>query len=210
MVTTPQRVALYGGAFNPPTFGHLGVVNCLLRSGFGQVLVMPCHGHTFGKALAPALDRLAMARACFTGLPDVNVSSFEIDAHLGGSTYELLEHLRRDPAHMDKEFVVVIGSDEANMLHRWKRADELRKEACFVIIPRRGHALGQHAAWVADPRHLVMEDDGNLPEVASTEARAALQAGDAEIIRRLLPEPVLTEIRARGLYSSQVPQFAQP
>jgi nicotinate-nucleotide adenylyltransferase len=209
MPTLPPRTALYGGAFNPPTLGHLAVVRRLLRAGFDRVLVMPCHGHTFGKALAPAPDRLALARACFADLPGAVVSSFEIDARLGGSTYELLQRLRCDPDHAETEFFVVIGSDEANLLHRWARADELREEARFVIIPRRGHALDQRAAWAYDPRHQILEDDGSLPEAASTDARAALHAGDAEAARRLLPESVFAEIHARRLYTPQIhPEFA--
>ena len=208
-----HHVALYGGAFNPPTRGHHAVVRRLLRAGFERVLVMPCHGHTFGKRLAPALDRLALARACFANLPSVTVSSFEIDARLGGSTYELLQHLGRAPGHAETEFFVVIGSDEANMLHRWQRSEELQKEARFVIIPRPGHPLNVGAEWARGPRHRILEEDGTLPEAASTEAREALFAGDAAAAHRLLSEPVLAEIRARRLYVPQNhvhPQFAHP
>ena len=56
-------VALYGGAFNPSHPRAHAVVRRLLRAGFERVLVMPCHGHTFGKRLAPALDRLSLGRA---------------------------------------------------------------------------------------------------------------------------------------------------
>ena len=195
------RVALYGGAFNPPTRGHRAVVERLLRAWFSRVLVMPCFGHTFGKQLAPALDRLALARACFSELPGARVSSFEIDAGLGGLTHELLQHLRRDPEHARTDFFVVIGSDEANQLHRWKRSEELRREARFVVLPRPGHPLDARADWARDPRHLVLEDDGSLPETASSDARAAILAGDAATARRLLPEAVLAEIAARRLYA---------
>lgn len=213
MAPDSPRVALYGGAFNPPTRGHHAVVRRLLRAGFDRVLVMPCHGHTFGKLLAPAADRLALARACFADLPGVVVSSFEIDARLGGSTYELLQHLKRDPEHARTDFFVVIGSDEANLLHRWKRSEELRKEACFVVVPRPGHPLMFGTDWVRDPRHLAVEDDGSLPEAASTDARAALLVDDTAAVHRLLPEPVLAEIRARRLYVAQTqvqPEFAHP
>jgi hypothetical protein len=67
--------------------------------------------------------------------------------------------------------------------------------------------------WVRDPRHLVVEDDGSLPEAASTDARAALLADDTAAVHRLLPEPVLAEIRARRLYVPQTqvqPEFAHP
>lgn len=213
MPVIPHGTALYGGAFNPPTVGHYAVARLLLQQGFDRVVVMPCHGHTFGKALAPAGDRLALARVCFADLPGVVVSSFEIDAQLGGSTYELLQRLGSDPEHAGTPFFVVIGSDEANFLHRWKRADELRAEARFVIIPRRGHPLGPFAAWARDPRHLILEDDGRLPDAASTEVRAALLADDGATAHRLLSDRVFDEIRARGLYapSSPVhPEFAPP
>jgi nicotinate-nucleotide adenylyltransferase len=203
MLPVAPRVALYGGAFNPPTRGHLEVVRLLRRAGFDRVVVMPCCGHSFGKKLAPAADRLALARACFAGESGVFVSSFEIDEQLDGSTHELLQRLKRHPEHARINYQVVIGSDEANVLHRWKRADELRAEARFVVVPRKGHPLDPRADWVRDPRHRVLEAEERIPEVASTAARAALEAGDLATARSLLPSPVVTEIHARGLYLPQ-------
>lgn len=210
MQPAPAAVALYGGAFNPPTRGHLAVVRLLRRVGFDRVVVMPCCGHSFGKKLAPAADRLALARACFAGEPGVFVSSFEIDEQLDGSTYELLQRLKRHPEHAHIEYQVVIGSDEANVLHRWKQADELRTEARFIVVPRKGHPLDPRADWVRDPRHRVLEATEHIPEVASTAARAALEAGDLATARSLMPGPVLTEIHARGLYLPEtIPAFTR-
>lgn len=192
--------ALYGGAFNPPTLGHLAVARRLLRGGFGQVVVMPCYGHSFGKQLAAPEDRLALVQACFADEKGVSVSRFEIDARLGGSTYELLQRLKREPRYARTEFHVVIGSDEANLLHRWKRSDELRAEARFVVVPRPGHPLDARADWARDRRHVILEDDGTIPEAASTDVRAALARGDEAAARRLLPANIHAEIRARQLY----------
>ena len=44
MVAPKPMLAIYGGAFNPPTLGHAAVAESLVSAGFERILVMPCFG----------------------------------------------------------------------------------------------------------------------------------------------------------------------
>lgn len=200
--TQPNRpkLALFGGAFNPPTLGHTAVAERLVRAGFERVLVMPCFGHTFGKSLAPAADRLVLAMEAFRHLPEVRVSSFEIDLGMNGSTYELVSKLPMLPEYRSHEIFLAIGSDEANVLHRWRRHDELRAMIPFVVITRAGYPLSEGGLWATRPPHVVIPYDGTLLDASSTAVRAAIAAGDFATAQHALTPRILAHIRDRGLY----------
>ncbi|MEF1220429.1 nicotinate-nicotinamide nucleotide adenylyltransferase, partial [Photobacterium damselae] len=43
------QIAIFGSAFNPPTLGHLSVLERL--SQFDKVLVLPSYAHAWGKVM---------------------------------------------------------------------------------------------------------------------------------------------------------------
>ena len=195
------KLALYGGAFNPPTLGHARTVERLLAAGFSRVIVMPCFGHSFGKSLAPAADRLLMTTECFRHLPAVRVSSFEVDLGMNGSTYELVEKLPLLTEWGSHDFYFAIGSDEANAIHRWRRHEQLRARIPFVVIPREGELLSDSGTWALQTPHFVIpRDEKRPPAVASTQVRLALANGEIETATKLLAPRVWEHIQTRGLY----------
>jgi nicotinate-nucleotide adenylyltransferase len=195
------KLALYGGAFNPPTVGHARTAERLLAAGFSRIIVMPCFGHSFGKSLASAADRLLMASECFRQLPEVRVSSFEIDLGMNGSTFELVEKLPLLTEYGTHDFYFAIGSDEANAIHRWRRHEELRARIPFVVVPREGELLGKSGVWSLQAPHIVIpRDEQRPPAMASTQVRLALANGEFEAAAKLLAPRVWEHIQARRLY----------
>ena len=202
MVAPKPTLAIYGGAFNPPTLGHAAVAESLVNAGFERILVMPCFGHTFGKSLAPASERLVLSMDAFRDLPLVRVSSFEIDLGMNGSTYELVTKLPLLPEHASHQVFMAIGSDEANAIDRWRRNVELRAMIPFVVVMRPGHPLAESGRWASQAPHKVVPHDGNLIEASSTSAKGAIAAGDFELAQRYLNPRVLHHIQKRGLYQN--------
>ncbi|MEO6003839.1 MAG: hypothetical protein ABIZ04_04810 [Opitutus sp.] len=195
------RLAIYGGAFDPPTLAHAAVASRLVRAGFARVLVMPCFGHTFGKTLAPASDRLTLAVETFSHLPEVRVSSFEIDLGLNGSTYEMVNKLSLLPECATHRVFMAIGSDEANAFHRWRRSEELMRLIPFVVVMRAGHPLDENGRWALTAPHLVLPLNQSSREVSSTVIRAQIASGHLAQARRHLSSRVFAYIKARRLYA---------
>ena len=56
------RIAILGGAFDPPTLGHIDAALVVLgaRRGIDEVWLTPVGGHRFGKLMTPPHARLAM------------------------------------------------------------------------------------------------------------------------------------------------------
>ena len=202
------RLAIYGGAFDPPTLAHAAVAGRLVRAGFCRVLVMPCFGHTFGKSLAPAADRLMLAVEAFSHLPEVRVSSFEIDLGLNGSTYEMVQKLALLPECATHRVFMAIGSDEANQFHRWRRSEELMQLVPFVVVNRPGHPLNENGQWALSPPHLVLGLNQTNRNVSSTVVRTHFANGDLARARRHLDSRVFARIKARQLYAGSTPAYS--
>ena len=76
-----DRVAVFGGAFNPPHLAHVFAVTYLLgREDVDKVWLMPTSAHVFGKDMAPLEDRIEMLQDVVASLgwsDRVFVSDFE-------------------------------------------------------------------------------------------------------------------------------------
>jgi nicotinate-nucleotide adenylyltransferase len=179
------KVALFGGSFNPPHAGHhLVTAYVLACCDVDQVWLMPAFRHPFGKELAPFDDRVEMCRRlAATFASGVDVTRVEEQVGGEGRTVDTLEFLAaRNPG---LEFRLVIGSDIAAEVPRWKSWERVRALAPPLLVARGGHPV----AGALGP---------GMPEVSSTEVRRRLAAG--EDASELVPRVVLDVVRERGLY----------
>ena len=189
-----RRVAIFGGSFNPIHVSHvLAVTYALSVAPIDAVMVIPVYQHPFAKELAPYEDRLAMCRLAVGWLPSVEVST--VERELGGESLTLrtLEHLAE--THPDWSMRLLVGADVLPDLPRWHRFDRIAELAPPLVLGRAGLTPDPN-----DPPSTLTAPEPLLPAVSSTEARAALAAGDLEAVRWMLPRAVLEHIVARGLY----------
>jgi len=164
---------LLGGAFDPPHNGHVALASAV-RERFGEpvILVTADPGHK--QTVAPAADRLDLARAAFPGY------RVELDEH--ARTVDLLRAGRFDDP------LVVIGADEFVDFPTWKEPEEVRRLARLAVATRPGYTV------VGDVEQFELEP---LP-IASRDLRLRVAAGDS--IDGLVPPAVADLIRVRGLY----------
>ncbi|HEU4409274.1 MAG TPA: nicotinate (nicotinamide) nucleotide adenylyltransferase [Polyangiaceae bacterium] len=183
---TRERVAVYGGSFNPPHVGHVLACAWALATGaVARVLVVPCFVHPFAKELAPFEDRFAMCALAMGWLPGVEIS--RVEAELGGEsrTLRTLEHL--GGLHPGWSMRLLIGADVIGDAPKWHRYDRVSELAPPLVMGR----LGYDVPGVGPP---------HLPDVSSSEVRARLRAGETAGLERLVPGAVLAYVRERGLY----------
>ncbi len=182
-----ERVAVFGGSFDPPHMGHVLVPPWVFARGYAdRVLVVPTFRHPFGKTSAPFLRRLALSRLAFRGqAPRVQVS--DLESRLAGDgdglvyTVHLLEAVaRRNPGARVR---LVVGSDilASGQHERWHSWPDITARFDPVVVPRAGHA----------PSEVCM-----LPEVSSREVRGRIQAGDLTWLDTRLPAALHTVLGA--------------
>jgi len=172
-----RRVAIYGGAFDPPHLAHVFTLTWLLqRTDLDEIWLLPAAAHAFGKRLTPFEDRVGMLAAIVAALGStrLHICTIEHEVTLSGRTYDTLEALQaRHPRH---QFRLVIGADNLSEAHRWHRFEDLVARWSVIALGRPGHeaslARFAQAPWcTAGP---------TLPEISSTRLRAALGGGTGD------------------------------
>lgn len=139
MTAPPDRIALYGGTFDPFHNGHLRMA-IEVKEAFGLpgIILLPAHNppHKPGRPVSDAAHRLAMVRAGVEGLPGFEVSDAEIRRE--GPSYTLLTVREFEAAHPGKDILFVMGADSFSEIGSWYRCDELLAACDFVVLPRPG------------------------------------------------------------------------
>ncbi len=195
-----MRLLLFGGTFDPPHIGHMGLLQNAIRTARPDaVTVMPDYQPPHKENhCAPPKARLAMC-ACFAPLfLGLRVSGMEIAR--GGKSYTIdtLEALRReDPG---ARLYLAIGGDMLCSFQKWKRYRDILRIATLVA-QNRGEAADEiraAAAALEQEGGCVLIAEGDVPRVSSTEIRAGIKAG--RDMSALIPPPADEIVRKSGLY----------
>ena len=140
-----MRIALYGGSFDPPHSGHIGIAMAAVeRLHLDRVLMAPVGRQPLKQdhAVSPFEDRMVMVQLACAGHPQL--ASSAIDApRLDGRynyTYDTLERLRETLPAGDELFCLV-GADSLRTLHQWHRAAEALMLAQWIVAARPGFTL---------------------------------------------------------------------
>ena len=189
-----QRIALYGGTFNPVHNAHLLVADQvghalkLNRVDFLPDAVPP---HVDTKRAIAAADRVAMLKLAIKDNPLFGLELAEVNR--GGVSYtdDTIRQLKK--AHPEVDYYFIIGGDMVDYLPKWHKIDELMKLVNFVAVRRKGASN--------ESRYPVIWVD--VPEVqfSSSLIRQRLAAGES--VRYMLPDPVISYIKEHHLYDGQ-------
>jgi len=181
------RIGILGGSFDPIHHGHLITAQVLQEQlGLAGVRLMPAARQPFKPAghLASAEHRAAMVALAVAGVPGLSVERIEVERGGDSWTVETLRALRaREPG---TEWVLLVGSDAARDLSRWREAASLPALAEIVPFSRGGTPPG--AGGVATPSIAI----------SSTAVRARVRAGLS--IRYWVPEAVAEYVATHRLY----------
>jgi nicotinate (nicotinamide) nucleotide adenylyltransferase len=171
------RVAILGGSFDPPTTGHVGTMEFILKAcgKFDEVWMLPCHSHKFNKIMESPKHRLAMCRLALQNNPRLKVFDYEIVHRLAGDTYTFVKRLLDEKFAKDRyDFSLVIGLDNANTMHTWVNWNILIDMIQFVVVQRAGVKRDPKVNWYLKEPHLYLEHEGDIPMISSTEVREDL------------------------------------
>lgn len=137
----PQRVGVFGGAFDPPHEAHVALARAAIAAfALDRLLIVPT-GDAWHKSrpLSPAAGRLAMCQLAFAHLPQVVVDDRELRRDGPTYTIDTLTELRRE--WPGAELFLQIGADQAAAFHTWRRAQDI-VDIAIISIAARGDSAG--------------------------------------------------------------------
>jgi nicotinate-nucleotide adenylyltransferase len=191
------RVGLLGGSFNPAHEGHVDISRCALkRLRLDQVwwLVSPQNPLKPAAGMRPLGERVRRARALTKNHPRIAVTA--IEEPLGTRyTIDTINKLQRRMPRVC--FVWLMGADNLNQCHAWRRWEELFEAVPIAVFRRPGYATevlaskaarrfararqktseAKHLASMPPPAWLVLDNRLNLLSATQLRQRNRKQKG---------------------------------
>lgn len=132
-----MKIGLFFGSFNPIHIGHLAIANYMAEfTDLQQVwlVVSPRNPLKSKKGLADAAKRLLVVKKAVGKDPKIKVSDVEFGLPQPSYTIHTLEALKKkSPKH---EFILIIGSDNLAVFHKWKDYKEILDKFRVYVYPR--------------------------------------------------------------------------
>ncbi|MBR2345902.1 MAG: nicotinate (nicotinamide) nucleotide adenylyltransferase [Lentisphaeria bacterium] len=204
--------AFFGGSFDPPHPGHLGVARAAIASGKCDEVVwfpgfLPPHKQNTGRA--PFIHRLAMVQLLIAGEKNMSASDFENQLQLSPSyTLTILRKLREMTG---ENYLLLIGADSLMNLHTWYHAGELVDEFGIITYPRNNCPVSwEYLCRFWDKKNAGKLFDSQIPgtffEISSSEVRNSMEKNSSmgNIISRTgLTAEVAGYIEEHRLYQNK-------
>jgi nicotinate-nucleotide adenylyltransferase len=189
---TGTRIAVFGGAFDPPHQAHVfAVTTLLMRPDISEVWLLPTHQHVFDKQMTDFDTRCEWLDTCVraAGWSD-EVSICKIERDLGGQsrTFDTLTVLEK--TFPDHNFCFVIGADNLAVSDKWYRFVDLVANWPLIVFGRPGFERvleeRKHEEWCLP--------EVCLPALSSTSVRDGLSVESSRSLRQV-PPPIRDAVR---------------
>jgi len=134
-----ERVALFGGSFDPPHFGHKAVVEEALKVlDIDKLIVVPTFLNPFKSiSYLSAKERLSLSKQIFKEFQNVLVDAYEVEEEKSTPTAQTLKYFQKK---YDVKYII-IGADNLNSIERWYNFKWLNSEVTWIIASRTGYEL---------------------------------------------------------------------
>ncbi len=186
-----KRTALFFGSFNPIHVGHLIIAETMQQQeGIDEVwfVVSPQNPLKERATLLADHHRLQMVRRAIED--NYHLRACDVEMHLPVPSYTVVTLAALGEKYPDREFCLIMGSDNLASLHRWRNYEYILQNYRIYVYPRPGSercALREHEN--------VTMVDVPMMDISSSYIRTQIAA--RKDVRYLLTEPVykyLTEM----------------
>jgi nicotinate-nucleotide adenylyltransferase len=194
-VAIRERIALFGGSFDPVHTGHLIAAQAAVNAlALDRVLFIPTAvpPHKGGVALADFAMRAEMVELAIAGNPRFELSLVESRRTVSYTYRTVLTFVRR--GYGRENIHLIIGSDSLTDVPEWRKPDIIFANVTIVVMARPGH----ERMPVLPPESAVIRLEKGRTAISSTDVRSLVREGKS--IRYLVPEAVERYIARHALY----------
>jgi nicotinate-nucleotide adenylyltransferase len=189
-----EKTGLFFGSFNPVHIGHMIIANYMAtQTDLRQVwfIVSPHNPLKPKQSLARDRDRLHLVRLAIGDNPLLRASDIEFGLPQPSYTIDTLAHLREK--HPEREFALIMGSDNLAGLHKWKNYGLILRDYDLYVYRRPDAAnpeLENH------PRVHIY--DAPMMYLSASYIRDCIKAGKS--VQYLVPEAVYAYLEGSRMY----------
>lgn len=188
-----ERIALFGGSFDPVHRAHLAIAKeSFAQCDLDRVIFIPCpqSPHKDEAPSASASQRVEMLRLATADLPWTEVSTWELERSEDSPAYSWITASHFAEALPEARLFWIAGSDQWNKIDKWSRPEVLARLLTFIVFPRGAPPEPQEGFHYKSIDYSI--------EGSSTAARGLLARGENAV--DLIPESVHEYILERNLY----------
>jgi nicotinate-nucleotide adenylyltransferase len=203
-----SRWIFFGGGFNPPHLGHFEKARAILdRIPDSVIIFLPTYNNPWSKPLEKFGHRTNMILYSLDDLDPV------IGKHLPARMFiSLFEHVycealkatvdvvkllkRRFPDADPDRMSYLIGHDQADLMDKWSRWEELIELIPFIVVSRGGYEENK-MDWYRKEPHLFLNAPVEHDSLSSTQIREQLKQ---ERFSPYVTTSTLNYIRRNNLY----------
>lgn len=130
-----MKIAIFGGAFNPPHIEHINMINALLLNGYDKVVIVPSSNPPHKNCRISFEHRINMLKLATKDIKNIEICDIENtdkDVHYSFETIPKLQKIYG-------KFSFVMGGDSLIDLHKWKNPDKIVKMCDIVVFFRGGN-----------------------------------------------------------------------
>ena len=210
-----QRIALYGGTFDPVHTGHVEIARRVSELfEIEKLLFVPAQmaPHKIGLPVTEPIHRYAMLALATQDDPKLSISTFELDAPDRRYTVDTIAYFQRlfgDAC----ELFFIMGADSWSEITTWREWERLLTMTNHIVVTRPGYEpstthVGAISNRIVDLRSSkgaldqegIFFTDVVFNDVSATNIRRLASEGRFEELDQLVPGPVLEYIRKYEIY----------
>ena len=197
-----NRVAIFGGSFNPVHKGHLNLVlQAQKQFDFDRIKVVPTFQSPFCSAITELadVDRLEMLNKVFKKYSFVEIDEQEIKRKGISYTVDTVKEVSK----ITKEVFLIIGMDQFVVFDKWNNYEQILKKVQLLVCHRTGVSCeninSSSIKKFCKKIHYMKLDN---MDVSSSDIRQRLQK--VLPVDHLLPPGVKEWISRKNLYKGSV------
>lgn len=164
-----QKIALFGGSFDPVHLGHLGMASVAREAaGLDAVVFLPCFVSPFKEGThASAEQRAEMIAIALEEMKAdwAELSRYEISRPEPSYSWQTATHYAETMPEVDWHWIV--GTDQWEQIESWAEPEKLRTLLHFIVVTRDGDKVVERDGW----RHTAVQFSH---PASSTKIRAEL------------------------------------
>lgn len=191
---------ILGGTFDPVHLGHL-----ILGENFHQfcqldrVLFIPAATSPLKQKqqITPHQHRLKMLELATADNPHFFISTIELEREGVSYTIDTLTALKNQSEYQHDEIYFLIGSDNLQVLSKWRSPEKIAKGCQLVVYPRPGYPVRREQLFFTN--RAIIELPSSQIEISSTLIRERCQKKQS--IRYLVPPCIEKYILQNRLYT---------
>lgn len=188
-------IGVYAGSFNPIHNVHLSIANKLINDGIvDKVIFVPAGDGYDKKGLALGKHRLNMIARAIDGNSNLEVSDIEI-ANNKLYSYQTLDYFKGK--YFDSEICFIMGSDNLQTFHTWKRYKYILENYKLIVFLRNGQNKEEFDRYLNCKNIVFVEYNVSL---SASEIREDIKKNKYDEVKRKVHDKVFDYIKEFNLY----------